>query len=119
MGGLIIAAGWRGGSDPTRPERTPRPATAFAVVVGLTLVNPTTVVYFTALVAGGGLVAAGTAAQVAFIAGALLASSAWQLTLASLGKVAGGWVTGQQGRRWAAVVGGGLVILLAAWTLVG
>ena len=119
MGGLIIASGWRSTSDATGPERRPRPAAAFALVFGLTLVNPTTVVYFTALVAGGGLVAADAAAQVAFVAGALLASSAWQLTLAGLGTVAGNWLTGPQGRRWAAVVGGGLVILLAVWTLLG
>jgi len=119
MGGLIIASGWRGAADPERPERKPRPAAAFALVFGLTLVNPTTVVYFTALVAGGGLAVADAAAQVAFVAGALLASSAWQLTLATLGTAAGTWVTGPQGRRWAAVVGGGLVILLAVWTLAG
>lgn len=117
MGGLMIASGWRTRSGGEQPERKLRPLAAFGTVFGLTVVNPTTVVYFTALVAGGGLTATAPVDQAAFAVGAMLASAGWQLTLATLGVIAGTWVTGPRGRRWAAFAGGAIVIGLALWTL--
>lgn len=116
MGALIIASGWRESRTAAGPERRLHPAAAFASVLGLTLVNPTTVVYFTALVAGGNLTTSDPRDQVAFAVGALLASSAWQLALASVGAVAGARITGPGLRRWTALLGGLLVVGLAVAT---
>jgi arginine exporter protein ArgO len=57
--------------------------------VALTAVNPMTAVYFVVLTAGLGSTVAGPAAAVAFAAGVLLASLAWQLTLAGMASLAG------------------------------
>ena len=57
--------------------------------VTLTAVNPLTAVYFVALTAGLGSVVADPPSKVAFVAGALLASLAWQLTLGAVAGLAG------------------------------
>ncbi len=71
----------------------PRPreyALTYARFLGLTVINPLTVVYFAAIVLGLGLAAELTpAAGVAFVAGAFLASLSWQLLLAAVGAVVG------------------------------
>ena len=71
----------------------PRPreyALTYARFLGLTVINPLTVVYFAAIVLGLGLAAELTpAAGVAFVTGAFLASLSWQLLLAAVGAVVG------------------------------
>jgi arginine exporter protein ArgO len=71
----------------------PRPreyALTYARFLGLTVINPLTVVYFAAIVLGLGLAAELTpAAGVAFVAGAFLASLSWQLLLAAVGALVG------------------------------
>jgi arginine exporter protein ArgO len=57
--------------------------------VGLTAVNPMTAVYFVVLTAGLGGVVADPASGAAFAAGVLIASLAWQLTLAAAASLAG------------------------------
>jgi arginine exporter protein ArgO len=67
----------------------PRPreyAVTYARFLGLTIINPLTVVYFAAIVLGLGLAAELTAGSaVAFVVGAFLASLSWQLLLAAIG----------------------------------
>lgn len=107
-----------------RTEATPfatRPGRAYLTFVGLTVVNPTTVVYFAAL-ATGGSVGGATASAVraaAFVVGAFTASAAWQLVIAGAGHGAGQMLTGTRGRRWAAIVGSTIVVVLAARTALG
>jgi threonine/homoserine/homoserine lactone efflux protein len=60
----------------------------YARFVGLTVLNPTTVVYFAALILALPQLASGPAARLAFIAGAFLASLSWQTVLAGVGAVA-------------------------------
>ena len=78
--------------------RTPARTTPGAPVPGarvlrrfvvLTAVNPMTAVYFVVLTAGLHGVVADAAAGIAFAAGVLIASLAWQLTLAAAASLAG------------------------------
>lgn len=92
----------------------PSPARAYVTLVGLTAVNPATVVYFAALVTAGGLgAAAATSERVAFVVGALVASASWQLVVATGGSLLGRALASPTAQRVTAAVGGGVVILLA------
>jgi threonine/homoserine/homoserine lactone efflux protein len=65
-------------------------AVTYARFLGLTVINPLTVVYFAAIVLGLGVAAdLAPGAGVAFVAGAFLASLSWQLLLAAVGALAG------------------------------
>ncbi len=96
--GLILVARGLGQGRPgvsvepgaTDPETRPRGSAArtFLTFVGLTLLNPLTVVYFGALVLGLPATGAGgvdPAGKAAFVAGAGLASLSWQTLLAVVG----------------------------------
>jgi arginine exporter protein ArgO len=65
-----------------------RPLTTYLRFVGLTLLNPQTVVYFSALILGLPDAGRGPAERLAFVAGAYLASASWQIFLAGLGATA-------------------------------
>lgn len=81
--------------------------------VALTVINPTTIVYFAAVIVGLGVADEFTPAQGAlFVAGAFLASFSWQTTLALVGSVAGQRL-GSRTRIVAAVLGNLVVIALA------
>lgn len=85
--------------------------------LGLTIINPMTVVYFAAVVLGLGLADGLTLAQgVWFVTGAFLASLSWQTLLAGIGAFAGSRLP----RRFqvGAVVVGNIVILLMALLIV-
>lgn len=96
------------------------PGRAYLAVLGLTAVNPATVVYFAALVAGP---AARTVTDLpqrtAFVVGAMLASACWQLLLAGTGSAVGVVLTGPRARRWTAAAGALAVGVLAVATAVG
>ena len=78
--------------QPSLESDLPRPreyAKTYVKFLGLTIVNPPTVIYFVAFVVGLGLADDLTAAQgAAFVAGAFLASLSWQLVLATVASVA-------------------------------
>ena len=81
-------------STEVEQERPPLPTGhMFARFVGLTAINPMTAVYFVALTAGLSDQLTGGGAGVAFAAGVLVGSAAWQLVLALVGALAGGWMT--------------------------
>ena len=91
-----------------------RPLPAFAGLLGLTLLNPATLIYFVALVLGGqagGRSGAGQAAL--FVAGAFLASASWQLLIAGGGSLVGRVLTGPRGRLVTALVSSALISALA------
>jgi len=75
---------------PIRPdveaaERGGSAARTYGVFVAITLLNPVTVTYFAALILGLGATGTGAAEKAAFVAGAFLASLAWQTLLAAAG----------------------------------
>lgn len=114
----------------SRARREPAPAdvelpgrreylATYGKFLGLTVVNPLTVIYFAAIVVGLELADDLTAAEGArFVVGAFAASLSWQTLLAGVGAVAhrrlpGGVATG------AAIVGNVIVLGIAALVAVG
>jgi arginine exporter protein ArgO len=85
--------------------------------LGLTLLNPLTIIYFAALVLGLPSLESGAAALVAFAAGAFLASLSWQLLLAGFGAVLHHRMP-PGARRATGIVGSVVVLLLALRILV-
>ncbi len=122
LGVLMIRDGVRARHESeARPSvRLRTPGAAYLTVLGITLVNPTTIIYFAALVAGS---PAGHITQPAqgtlFVVGAALASVVWQVFLASCGSVLGRVLDGPAARRCTALIGGGVVMLLALRSVLG
>lgn len=97
------------------PGSLPRTFLAF---LGLTLINPLTVVYFTALILGlDDKVLEGTTSKAVFAAGAFLASLSWQLVLAGAGGLLHRKLT-PRARLATAILGNLIVIGLALRLLV-
>jgi len=91
------------------------PARAYLGFVMVTAVNPTTVVYFLALVVGRQAtdpLRDSWDVAVLFALGALLASGAWQLLLAGGGAALGRIVTGRRGQLLIALASGVIMLVL-------
>ncbi|OIV38057.1 lysine transporter LysE [Mangrovactinospora gilvigrisea] len=103
-----------GGSAADRPDAA-SPVRAWAGLLGLTILNPLTVLYFAALVlGGGGRAAAGTwPDRAVFVAAAFAASASWQLLLACGGSLLGRLLTGRRGRLATALCAAALMAALA------
>ncbi len=89
---VLVAVAVRGLARLRRPPDPGPPVPHTRVLrrfVGLTAINPTTAVYFVVLTTGLGHVVSGAAAGAAFAIGVLVASCAWQLTLAGAAALAG------------------------------
>ncbi|GIE97021.1 LysE family transporter [Paractinoplanes rishiriensis] len=95
--------------DAARPERPTTALRAYLGILGLTLLNPATVIYFAALVLGG----AGEGGGAWFVAGAFLASASWQLLVAGGGSLIGRLLTGPRGRMVTALVSSAVIAVLA------
>lgn len=65
-----------------------RAAGTYLRFLGLTLLNPATVIYFAALILGLPNLGRGPLERWGFVVGAFLASLSWQTTLAGIGAVA-------------------------------
>lgn len=100
------------------------PLHAYSALLGLTLLNPMTIVYFSVLVLGRQAADAPTADAPAtdaptamvsalFLLGAFLASASWQLLLAVGGSLIGRALSGPRGRLATALVSSLLIIVLA------
>ena len=88
-------------------------ARTYARFVGLTIINPTTVVYFAAVVIGLGVAEDMTPGDgTLFVLGAFLASLSWQTLIASVGAFAGHRLSSQA--RRVVTIAGNLVILAFA-----
>jgi arginine exporter protein ArgO len=99
-----------------RPDERVRATSALRAylgILGLTLLNPATVVYFAALVLGRGDAGGG----VWFVAGAFLASASWQLLIAGGGSVVGRVLTGERGRLITALISSAVIAILAVLLL--
>ncbi|GGW70720.1 LysE family transporter [Streptomyces caelestis] len=92
----------------------PGPARAYLGLLGITLLNPTTVIYFAALVLGSHATGpAGPLEQGVFVLAAFAASASWQVLLAGSGALPGRALTGHRGRLVTALVAGGVMTVLA------
>jgi arginine exporter protein ArgO len=110
LGLAVLTA--RGAFRDPGPARREKPTTALRAylgILGLTLLNPATVVYFAALVLGG----AGEGGGIWFVAGAFLASASWQLLIAGGGSLIGRLLTGTRGRTITALVSSLVIAILA------
>ena len=93
--------------------RTATAVQAYAGILGLTLLNPATVVYFAALVLGRG----GAGGGGWFVAGAFLASASWQLLVAASGALAGRLLTGERGQLITSLISSAVIATLALMLL--
>jgi threonine/homoserine/homoserine lactone efflux protein len=91
----------------------PGPRRLFARFLGLTAVNPTTVLYFAALIAGLPAIShASAAAKAVFVVAVGVASLSWQLTLAGSGAALHHRLP-EHARLYTALAGNALVLGLA------
>lgn len=123
-GGLALAViaviGLRRAGRRSRPDATTMVIPSrrdylptFARFLGLTIINPATVVYFAAFVVGLGVASRLEPAQGAmFAAGAFLASLSWQTILAAVGALAGRRLPPRV--QTLAIILGNLIILAVA-----
>ncbi len=87
---------------------------AYLTLLGMTVLNPTTVLYFTALVVGGHVVSGVPVVdRVGFVLAAFLASASWQALLVGGGAVLGATLTGRRGRLVTALVSSAVIAALA------
>jgi arginine exporter protein ArgO len=102
------------------PEPDARnPVRTYLGLLGLTILNPLTIVYFAAMVLGQANDAWSAADSAVFVIGALVASASWQAFLALGGAFIGRVLTGVKGRLVTAFVGNGVILILALhllWT---
>ncbi|MEU6880770.1 LysE family transporter [Streptomyces sp. NPDC046712] len=116
--GLAARSAWtavrayRARSVATRDDRDSplTPLRAFLTFLGITILNPMTVIYFVALILATGPSGPTTPLdRTAFVLAALVASASWQLFLASGGALLGRGLTGPRGRLATALVSSALI----------
>jgi threonine/homoserine/homoserine lactone efflux protein len=88
----------------------------FALLLGLTLLNPVTVVYFAALVLGLPQLP-GPVEQGAFVAAVFLASLSWQSLLAGLGALLGRGSSAHRLRRPTTLLGSLIILGFGLWVI--
>ncbi|MFI6468967.1 LysE family transporter [Streptomyces sp. NPDC050516] len=88
------------------------PARTFARFAALTLINPTTALYFAALTTARGASLSGGAAGTVFVTGVFVASLLWQQFLVAASGFAGARIS-PAARAWTFRAGYGLVVLYA------
>jgi arginine exporter protein ArgO len=109
-----------------RQEKLTTARSAYFGLLGLTVLNPATIVYFGALVVGMQADATPDLLSVpnllsgmVFVLGAWLASASWQLLLAGGGSLVGRVLSGPRGRLGTALVSSGVIIFLAVGLVTG
>ncbi len=103
-------------SDAVRHDAPAGPLRAYLGFLGLTILNPATVIYFVALVLGrhGGF---GVLSGAGFVLAALVASASWQLLLAVGGTLIGRMLTSRRGRLITALCSSAVIVALAVSVL--
>ncbi|MEU4395965.1 LysE family transporter [Kribbella sp. NPDC023855] len=92
----------------------PSPTRAYFALLGMTMLNPTTVIYFTALVLGSQDATTPThLEQSVFVLAAFAASASWQLALATSGALLGRLLTTPTARLLTALLSSLLITGLA------
>ncbi|NML50060.1 LysE family transporter [Streptomyces sp. R302] len=97
---------------PAEDRPVTAPHRAFWTFLGITILNPMTVLYFTALVLGGHATT-GPAQAAVFVAAAFAASASWQLLLAATGTLLGHALTGPRARLLTGLASSALIAVLA------
>lgn len=98
-----------------------RPMTAgraYVLFLGITALNPATVVYFAAIVLGNDHLTSGVGQAVVFVMAVAVASGSWQLLLATGGAALGRTITGPRGRLVTGLVSAVVIAALAVRTIV-
>lgn len=113
---MALRAAWRrakaGDGEPAAPA-LPAPHRLYGRFLALTAINPTTVVYFVALIAGLPAVASAPAsAKAVFVVAVGVASLSWQMTLAGSGAALHHRLP-EHARLYSALAGNALVLGLA------
>lgn len=88
----------------------------YAMLFGLTAINPATVVYFAAIATGLSSLTSSVAAAVLFVVGVATASMGWQTALVGAG-AALRWKTGARAQRATAMIGNSAVALLGLFLI--
>jgi arginine exporter protein ArgO len=118
---ITVSAIRRHRASPAVPIQRPEPtslARVYAALVAMTLLNPTTIVYFVAVVLGGQAGVADTwPARSVFVAAAFVASASWQLLLACGGALLGRTLTGRRGQLGTALASSAVIAVLAVLTV--
>lgn len=97
----------------------PRPSRAYLSLLGITMMNPITVLYFAALVlAGQGTTVPRPGDKAVFVLAALVASASWQLLLAGGGALLGRVLTGPHGRFCTSLISSAVIAALAVHLMV-
>lgn len=119
-GAAVAIKRYRGRRMSSRTDETPiSPVRAYMGLLGITMMNPTTVIYFAALVLGSRTAAAPDhLEQTVFAAAAFTASASWQLLLAGGGALLGRALTGSRGRLVTAMASSTVIAALAVHLLV-
>jgi len=93
---------------------------AYAALLALTMLNPSTIIYFAALVLGRQATGMdGAAAGTVFVVAAFVASASWQLLLAAGGGVLGRLLTSARGRFLTTVTSSVVIAALAVGLALG
>ncbi|MEV0634888.1 LysE family transporter [Streptomyces sp. NPDC050619] len=121
LGAVTAVRRYRGHRLATRSDPPPpSPARAYLGLLGITLLNPVTVIYFAALVLGTRAEdAVRPLEQGVFVLAAFAASASWQLLLAGGGALLGRALTGRRGRLVTALLSSGVITVLAVRMVVG
>lgn len=97
-------------------ERIRTPGRAYLTLIGLTALNPTTIVYFAALAVGRPTT--GALAGGVFVLAVFASSASWQLLLACGGRLLGRFVDTPRGRVVTSLIASAVIVVLAvrsAW----
>ncbi|GHG33899.1 LysE family transporter [Streptomyces zaomyceticus] len=111
----VALSAYRTGGLASRDDGTAlTPARAYLTFLGITILNPMTVIYFAALILATGPSAPATLPdRTAFVLAALVASASWQFLLALGGTLLGRTLTGVRGRLVTALASSTLIVVLA------
>jgi arginine exporter protein ArgO len=94
-------------------------ARAYLSLLGITLLNPVTVLYFSALVLGSQANGLGGAGEsTVFVIAAFCASASWQLVLVAGGVALGRLLTGRTGRLVTGLLSSAVIVALTVALLV-
>jgi arginine exporter protein ArgO len=126
--GVLVALAARTTVTAIRAHRSPAPREdragldsprrAYLGLLGLTLLNPATIVYFGALVLGREASSPlSRAGEAAFVVAAFAASASWQLVVAGGGSLVGRALSGPTGRLASALLSSAVIVALAVLTV--
>lgn len=119
IGVVGLGRSGRSGNATAAKARSADLSRTYGRFVGLTVVNPTTVVYFAAIVIGLGVAGNLSAGEGAlFVTGAFLASLSWQTVIAAVGAFAGHRLS-IRARRLVSVLGNVVILVFAIVILAG